>query len=83
MLNYKTLYGVSLEEYCQIQGITPKELVEKIERDIKMLWENYQSYAIRNNSLTDEELYIANVIYYKLASKRQHLDDIKRELSYF
>jgi len=81
VLNYKTLYGVSLEEYCQIQGITPQELIEKIERDIKMLWENYQSYAERNNSLTDEELYIAMSIYSKLASKRQHLEEIKRELS--
>ena len=81
MLSYKTLYGVSLEEYCQIQGITPQELIEKIERDIRMLWGNYLRYAERNASLTDEELYIAMSIYSKLTSKRQHLEDIKRELS--
>jgi len=78
-MNYKTLYGVSLTEYCVYHNITIKELKDRIKKDIELLEINYKKYASRNAKLNDNELFIAMDIRNLLDKKRQHLVDIEKE----
>ena len=78
-MNYKTLYGVSLAEYCIHHNITIKELKSRIKKDIELLKINYKRYADRNEQLDDEELFIAMSIKNLLNKKKKHLEDIEKE----
>ena len=78
-MDYKILYGVSLEGYCNYHGITLDELKNRIEKDVELLEINYKRYANRNTELDDEELFIAMSIKSLLDKKREHLKDIEKE----
>ena len=76
-MTMEKLYGVSLEEYLRRQGMSKEDLEKKIERDIEMLWENYQKYANRQSQLSDIEEKEALEIYQYLVRKRKKLEAIR------
>jgi len=77
-MNYDIIYGVDLGEYLKIHNKTKEQLEKEIETDIKILQTNYQRYAQRNHTLTDEELEIASAIRKLIEKKRKHLERIKK-----
>jgi hypothetical protein len=77
----ESLYGVTLQEYCQRHGhSSPQPLISKITIDIEILEENYRSLAERNSTLTDKELDLAKEISTLLHKKKQHRQRLRKWL---
>lgn len=80
-MDYEKIYGKTLEEYCEFQGITIPTLVQKIQKDIDMLIDNLQTYAERNETLSDEELYTCMEIRAMIDKKKKHLESILKRIN--
>ena len=78
MITLEELYGCTLKEYAAYHDTTIEQLINKTQKDIDLLMENYQTnYASRNIHLTPHELDIAQAIQLKIAQKRKHLERLK------
>jgi len=72
--NLDEIYGVSLEEYCKLQGITPEDLLKKTETDIEILSKRLRKLIWEEDRLLDP---LVEEIERVVSKKRKHLKRLK------
>ena len=76
MKNYDEIYGVDLDTYCKLHGVSVDKLIEKVKTDIKLLQNNLHYLVwVKNVDVCD---LLVREVYYLLQKKEKHLQRLKR-----
>lgn len=66
------IYGININEYCEIHGITLHDLIKRCETDIQLIFTNYLKYA-QKEKFSDQDYTDIEIIKKALDKKRKHL----------
>jgi len=77
--NYDDFYGLTLEEYCDVIGISIETLINKNTKEIEVLKNRLNKLVWAEVQEDDEKIpYLINCIARLIEKKEKHLDRLKK-----
>jgi hypothetical protein len=75
--SYDEIYGVDLDTYCKLQGITIDDLIESVEMDIKILKQNLNHQVWGKKNIEEMDFNLIGTIHAIINKKEKHLKRLK------